>query len=180
MRFPCRRTAVVAVATGAAAVVTTGTAAAYWGASGTGNGTARAGVASSLPVTPGASSGALSPGGTANVTAVISNPADYPVLVTAVTTPAGGIPGFRDAGLAQPVPTCDAVRSGVAAVRTTPRTASFVIAAHGSYTVTLSEAVTMSNSSDSSCQGLYFAVPVTVVAASAAGSTPTLPAVGTL
>ena len=54
------------------------------------------------------------------------------------------------------------------------------LAAHGSYTVTLADAVAMSNESDTSCQGLFFAVSVTVAAASAAGTTPASPAAGTL
>lgn len=180
MRLPCRRTVILAIATGAAIVVTAGTASAYWSASGGGSGTTQAGIAASLRVSPGTTSSALVPGATADVTAVITNPTDYPVLVTSVTTPADGIPGFTDAGLVRPVSGCDAGHSGVRVVQPAPRSASFVIAAHGSYTLTLAGAVTMTNESDNSCQGVFFAVPVTVAAASAAGSTPSLPAEGTL
>ncbi len=180
MRLTSRRTAILAVAIGAALVVTTGTASAYWSSSGTGHGTVQSGAAGGVIVDPGMPSTALVPGGTADVTVVLSNPNSYPELVTSVTTPTGGIPGFSDPQLIQPVATCDAGRSGVAAVRTTPRPASFVIAAHGSYTVTVTNAVTMNNYSDNSCQGVFFAVPVTVQASSAAGSTPTIPAAGTL
>lgn len=179
MRLPCRRTAIVAVATGAALVVTAGTACAYWATPGSGQGTARAGSASLVKIEPGTTSTTLVPGGTADVTAVISNPGDYPVHVTSVTT-ADGIAGFSDAGLTRAVSTCDAAHSGVAVVQPAARSASFVIAAHGSYTVTLSGAVTMTNDSDTSCQGLFFAVPVTVAAASAVGTASTIPTVGTL
>jgi hypothetical protein len=180
MRVPRRRTAVLAIATGAAIVMTAGTASAYWNTSGSGTGAARAGNAGVLLVEPGTASSTLAPGASADVTAVIKNSADYAVLVTSVTTPAAGIPGFEDAGLARAVSTCDATHSGVTVKQAAPRSTSFVIAAHGSYAVTLSDAVTMSNDSDNSCQGMFFAVPVTVTAASAVGSTPTTPAVGTL
>jgi hypothetical protein len=180
MRVPRRRTAVLAIATGAAVVMTAGTASAYWNMAGSGTGAARASTAGGLLVEPGTTTTALAPGATADVTAVIKNSADYPVLVTSVSTPADGIPGYEDAGLARPVSTCDAAHSGVTVKQATPRSATIVIAAHGSYTLTLADAVTMSNDSDSSCQGLFLAVPVTVTAASAVGSTPTLPAVGTL
>jgi hypothetical protein len=180
MRFPRRRTAILAVATGAAIVVTAGTASAYWTTSGSGRGAARSGAAGILGVDSGTTTSALVPGSTADVAAVISNPNDYPLLITSVTTPSGGIPGFTDSQLLWQVPTCDAGHSGVTAVRTTRRPASFVIAPHGSYTVTLAGAVTMSNESDNSCQGLFFAVAVTVTASSAADSTPTAPAAGTL
>lgn len=180
MRLPRRQAAIVAVATGLAIVVTAGTASAFWGVAGSGHGAARSGVAAALQIEPGTAASALVPGATADVVAVISNPTEYPVLVTSVTTPAGGIPGFEDAGLTRPSASCDAARSGVAAARTTPRPASFVIAAHGSYTLTLSAAVTMTNESDSACQGLFFAVQVTVTAASAVGSAASQPAGATL
>jgi hypothetical protein len=180
MRFPRRRTAILVVATGAAIGMTAGTASAFWATSGSGRGAARSGAAGILSVAPGTTTSALVPGGTADVTAVISNPNDYPVLLTSVTTPAAGVAGFSDAGLTRAVSSCDEAHSGVSVVQGTARSTAVVLAAHGSYTVTLADAVTMSNESDTSCQGLFFAVSVTVAAASAAGTTPASPAAGTL
>ena len=180
MRVRCRRTAVLAIATGAAIVVTTGTASAYWGTSGAGRGTARTTNPNWLTVDPGTPSTALVPGGTADVTVVIGNPTDAPMLVTSVTTPAGAAPGFSDPALIQLVAGCNSAHSGVTAVRTSARPAAFVIAPHGSYTVTLANAVTMGTGSDNSCQGVFFAVAVTVQAHSVVGSAASVPAAGTL
>jgi hypothetical protein len=102
------------------------------------------------------------------------------MLVTSVTTPAGTAPGFADPGLIQLVPTCNAARSAVTPVRTSLRPASFVIAPHGSYTVTLANAVVMGAGSDNSCQGAFFAVAVTVQAHSVVGSAASVPSAGTL
>ena len=123
---------------------------------------------------------ALAPGRTADVSVVIGNPTAAPMLVTSVTTPAASAPGFSDSRLIQLVSSCDAAHSGVTSVRTAPRPASFVIGPHASYTLTLTDAVTMAATSPSSCQGAFFAVPITVAAHSALGSPVTVPAEGSL
>jgi hypothetical protein len=180
MHVRCRRATVLAIAAGAAIVVTTGTASAYWSTSGTGQGAARTANPWWLTVDPGTTSAALAPGGTADVSFVIGNPTEAPMLVTSVLTPPGGIPGFSDPSLVQLVGSCDAAHSGVSVVRGTARPTSFVIAPHGWYTLTLANAVTMNGNSDSSCQGLFFAVPIKVQAQSVVGSAATVPAASTL
>lgn len=180
MRFRCRRTAVMAIATGGAIVVTGGAASAYWGATGTGAGAARTANLTSLTVDPGTPTTVLVPGGTASVAFLISNPTAAPMLVTSVTTPAVSATGFSDAALLQLQSGCDSAHSGVAPVLTTARPTSFVVAAHGSYTLTLTNAETMAGTSPNACQGAYFGVPVTVQAHSVAGTAPTVPAEGTL
>jgi hypothetical protein len=171
---------VLAIVTGAAIVVTTGTASAYWGASGTGHGSARTGTMPSLNADPGTPTTLLVPGGRADVTTVISNPTDAPMLVTSVTTPAVGAAGFSDSGLLNVQTGCDSAHSGVTPVVTTPQPASFVIAPHGSYTLTMANAVTMASTSPNACQGAFFGVGITLQAHSAVGSAATVPAEGTL
>jgi hypothetical protein len=180
MQFGLRRSTVIAIATVGALVVTAGTASAYWQTSGAGQGSARTAIPDFLTIDPGTPTTALSPGHTSDVSVVIGNTTDSPVLVTSVTTPTGVVPGFSDPDLFELVNSCDATHSDVTIVRTTPRPASFVIAPNASYTLTLANAVTMGSNSDNSCQGLFFAVPVTVQAHTAAGTTPSTPAAGTL
>lgn len=180
MRVRCRRATVMAIATGAAIVVTTGTASAYWLTAGTGQGSARTATPGGLDLRPGVTTAALAPGGTADVKVLIGNPTAAPVLVTSVTTPTGGIPGFSDAALLENVSGCDAGHSGVSVVKTTPRATSFVIAPHGSYALTLADAVRMNSSSANSCQGVFFAVPLKIQAQTVVGSAATVPAEGTL
>ena len=180
MRIRCRRAAAVAIAAGAAVVVSTGTASAYWGTFGAGSGAARTAGMSWLSVDPGTPSTALAPGATADVSVLIGNPTDAPMLVTSVTTPAASAPGFSDPELLDIVDGCDSAHSGVTSVRTTPRSASFVIAPHDTYRLTLQNAVTMASTSPDACQGVFFAVPITVQAHSAIGAAPSVPTVGTL
>jgi hypothetical protein len=180
MRIPGRRATVLTLATGAAIAVTAGTASAYWQASATGQGAARSANPGWLSIDPGTPTTALVPGATADVTVVIGNPTATPVLVTSVATPVGGIPGYGDPRLLYEVPGCSAASSGVYALKSGPRATSFVIAPHGSYTVILKDAVEMSDNSAAACQGVLFAVPVTVQAAIVVGAAASVPAASTL
>ena len=137
-------------------VATGGTAYAFWTATGTGSGTAAAGVAQPLTTSPLAvSTGLLYPGATGDVRIQVDNPNPFPVTVTdvvgtgAITSDKGGA--------------CDGA-TGVTFSDVTG--AALAVPAGGSATFTLADAVTMDNSSDDSCQGATFTIGVDLTAAS--------------
>ncbi len=133
-----------------------GTAYAYWAASGTGSGAAKAGVAQPISATAATvSTGFLYPGATGNVSITISNPNPFPVTVTdvigngAITSDKGAL--------------CDA-STGVTFNDLT--LASLAVPALGSQTFRLTGAVLMDNSSHNTCQGAIFTIPVALVGGS--------------
>lgn len=130
---------------------------ASWLATGTGNGYAKATSAQNLTTSAATPTADLYPGGTGNLKITINNPNPYPVLVTQIARTGGAI--TSDAGAA-----CDA-STGVS--MSTPQTVSISVAAGGSTTTTLTGVMSMTNSSDTTCQGATFTVPVTVTGASA-------------
>lgn len=130
---------------------------ASWLASGTGSGFAKADTAAALTTsTVAATTGLLYPGGTGDLKITINNPNPYPVQVTQIARTAAAI--TSDAGAA-----CDA-STGVS--MTTPQAVTIDIAAGGSTTTTLAGVMSMDNTSDDSCQGATFTIPVTVSGAS--------------
>jgi hypothetical protein len=136
---------------------TGGTAYAFWFASGSGAGSAAATVAKPLTTSAVAvSSGLLYPGATGDVRITINNPNPFPVTVTGVT---GTGPITSDKGGA-----CDAA-TGVTFADVTG--ASLAVPASGSASFTLAGAVAMDNSSDDTCQGATFTIPVALAGASA-------------
>ena len=133
-----------------------GVAFAAWNAGGTGSGYAQATTAQVLTTSDVAATttAQLFPGGTADVKIKINNPNPYPVRVTSIT---GNGAITSDKGAA-----CDASTG----VTFTDKTGTFDVAANSNTSFTLVGAVAMSNSSDNSCQGAVFTVPVSLSGAS--------------
>lgn len=131
---------------------------ASWLATGTGSGSAKATTAQNLTTTAVVPPTAqLYPGGTGDLSIQIDNPNPYAVDVTQIARTADPI--TSDAGAA-----CDA-STGVS--MTTPLAVTITVPAGGSTSTTVAGVVSMDNSSDNSCQGATFTVPVTVSGASA-------------
>ena len=130
---------------------------AAWTASGSGQGYAKAGTAQGLTTVDVSASTAatLYPGGTGNVLLRINNPNPYPVRVTSVS---GNGTVTSDKGAA-----CD-TSTGVTFTNQTGLTLD--IPATSAATFTLTGAVAMSNSSDNTCQGAVFTIPVSLSGAS--------------
>lgn len=178
------RTATVAVATLGAVALSSGLAYAYWTTTGGGNGSAQGGNALGLQVTS-VANGTLVPGGTADVVVTLKNPNAFKVQVTGLTM-TNTIKAYADSAMTTETTACTAA-SGVTwaftsrTSSTTPALGSFVIAAGtqaapATYTLTLTAAASMTTSSDNSCQGQYFSMPIAVSAQStglAAGSSGT-------
>lgn len=136
--------------------VTGGTAYAFWAASGSGSGTAAAGVVQPLTTSPATvTSGLLYPGATGDVRLRVNNPNPFAVTVTSVTG-TGAVTSDKGAA-------CDGA-TGVSF--TDQAAASLVVPASSSTTFTLTDAVTMDNSSDDSCQGATFTIAVSLTGAS--------------
>lgn len=133
-----------------------GTAYAYWTATGTGTATAAAGTVQPLTTTAATvPTGLLYPGAKGDVRITVNNPNPFPVTVTSVTG-SGAITSDKGAA-------CDA-STGV--TFTDQVGLGLVVPAAGSQSFTLAGAVSMSNSSDSTCQGATFTLPVVLAAAS--------------
>ena len=130
---------------------------AAWSTSGTGNASAKATSASNLVLSDASAfaSANLYPGATGSAVLRVQNPNSFAVTITTVTR-TGTI--VSDKGAA-----CDA-STGVTFTDQTGLSIS--VAASTTATVTLSGSVQMSNSSDNSCQGTVFTIPVTVAAVS--------------
>jgi hypothetical protein len=150
------RAGALVVLSATALCVTGGTAYAYWTAGGSGTGSAAAAVASPLTTSPVAvTSGLLYPGASGDVRIRVVNSNPFPVTVTDVV---GTGVVTSSAGSA-----CDAA-TGVAFADVSG--ASLAVPAGGAATFTLAGAVSMDNSSDTSCQGATFTIGVTLTAAS--------------
>jgi hypothetical protein len=151
MRIPRRkRTIVVALVVLAAAVVAVGVGLGAWSLGGTGNGSAKATTASNITLADASAftSADLYPGATGNLKLRATNPNPFPVRITAVSGKGAA---------------CDA-STGVTLSNQSGLTLD--LAAGATATLTVPNAVSMSNSSDNSCQGAIFTVPVSVTAVS--------------
>jgi hypothetical protein len=139
------------------AMLAAGVAFAAWTATGSGGGYAKATTAQALTTVDVSAStpATLYPGATGNVKLSISNPNPYPVTVSSVS---GSSAITSDKGAA-----CNAA-TGVTYSNQTGL--SLVVPAAGSATFTLTNAVSMSNASDDSCQGAVFMIPVSLSGAS--------------
>ncbi len=143
-------TATTAVATVIAVGATSSTAFALWTTTGAGTTSATADRARDLtasPVTVGTN--LLYPGATVDAKVTISNPNPWAVTVSTIT--GGTVASDKGTG-------CDA-STGVTFV---DQRGSFTVPASSSVTFALPGAVSMSNASDSSCQGAVFTIPVTL------------------
>jgi len=99
----------------------------------------------------------LYPGATGSVTLKVTNANPFPVKVTSVALQSGGVV-TSNKGAA-----CDA-STGVSVTAQTGLAAA--VAANATATLTVANAVAMSNASDNSCQGATFTIPVDVSAVS--------------
>jgi hypothetical protein len=130
---------------------------AAWTATGSGSGYAKATTAQALTTVDVSATtpATLYPGATGTVKLSISNPNPYPVTVSSVT---GSGTITSDKGAA-----CNA-STGV--TYTDQTGLSLSVPAAGSATFPLTNAVSMSNASDDSCQGAVFTIPVSLSGAS--------------
>lgn len=156
-----RRRALVAVAVVAVAL-TGALASAAWLASGTGDGSAKATSSQDLVLDDASASvsAQLYPGATGDVKVAIENPNPFPVQLQSIAR-TGAITSDKGAA-------CDASTGVTYTAPSDLSGAAFNFAAGETKTVTLTDAVAMSNASDTSCQGATFTIPVQVVSASAA------------
>jgi hypothetical protein len=158
MRIPRRKRTIVVIGLAlAVGVVAVGVGLGAWSLGGTGNGAAKATTASSITLADASAytSADLYPGATGNLKLRATNPNPFPVRITAVS---GNGTITSDKGAA-----CDA-STGVTLANQTGLTLD--LAAGATATLTVPNAVSMSNSSDNSCQGAVFTVPVSLTAVS--------------
>jgi len=122
-----------------------------------GNGYAKATTATNLTFNnvSGTTVAQLYPGGNGDVKVSVNNPNPFPVTITAVNASGGAITSDKGAA-------CDASTG----VTYTNQTVSQVVPAGGTVPFTLTGAAHMDNTSDSSCQGAVFSIPVTLTATS--------------
>lgn len=135
---------------------------AAWTATGSGSGYTKATTASALSTVDvsASTSAQLYPGGTSDVKIRISNPNPYPVLVTSVV----GVAGPSGAITSDKGAACDA-STGVSFTDQTGQSIAepaAVGAVPGTANVTFTGAAAMDNTSDNTCQGAVFTIPVTL------------------
>jgi hypothetical protein len=149
-----KRIVVASIMTGA--LLAGSVAFAAWTTSGTGQGYAKASSAAALSTNnvSGSTTAQLYPGADGDVKLQIHNPNPYPVRVTAID---GNGAITSDAGAA-----CDASTG----VSYTDQSGTWDVAAGANLSVTLSNAAHMDNSSDNSCQGAIFTIPLSLSGAS--------------
>ena len=147
-----KKLAVVAAAT--SSLLAASIAWAAWTANGTGEGYAKASSAQALTTVDVASSTSaqLYPGGSGDLVVKIANPNPYPVRVTDIKNKAGGSI-VADAGHAS------CVTTGVSYAN---QSGTWDVPANGSAQFTLNNVVSMSNASDTGCQGAVFTIPVSL------------------
>ena len=129
-----------------------------WVVTGSGNAYAKASATQNITLADASASttAQLYPGGTGDVILKVSNPNAFPVTITDVVS-AGSPTSDKGAG-------CTAA-TGVSL--TAQHSLSAVVAANAVGTVvTLTGAAAMAGTSDTSCQGAIFTLPVTVTASS--------------
>ena len=131
---------------------------AAWVTNGTGPGYAKAQTSSNLTLSDASASTTadLYPGATGSVKLKVTNPNPFPVRITSVAKQASAITSDKGAA-------CDA-SSGVTFSDQTGL--ALDVAADATVTLTLANAISMSNASDNSCQGALFTIPVNVTGAS--------------
>jgi hypothetical protein len=131
---------------------------AAWVTNGAGPGYAKAQTASNLTLSDASASTTpdLYPGATGSVKLKVTNPNPFPVRITSVAKQASAITSDKGAA-------CDA-STGVTFSDQTGL--ALDVAAGATVTLTLANAISMSNASDNSCQGALFTIPVNVTGAS--------------
>lgn len=154
MRHNRRRSLVVVAAVVLVTVATVTGATAYWRGAGIGTGTASTGTAQPVTLSPGTAAAQLYPGGQAAVSLTISNPGPASVRVESLGLDTGqGSGGFAvDAGHS----TCNL--SVLSVTAQTNGGAGWAVPGGGSSAVTLPNAISMSMSALSACQGASLTV----------------------
>jgi hypothetical protein len=146
---------VVGLAVATSVAVAASAAFAAWTVGGSGTGTATATSAQNLTTSAATTTAQLYPGITgADLYLTVNNPNPFPVAISSVNANGAAAP---DGGH----PTC--VTTGVSF---TDSAVSQTVPANGSSSFTVA-GVSMSNASDTGCQGATFTIPVTFTAASA-------------
>jgi hypothetical protein len=139
-----------------------GVAIAAWTTGGSGSGQASAGSAASMTISAGTPSTSLYPNGSADVAASISNPNPYDVHVGSISLGAVSV----DAGHSG----CNLPSISVTSPQTNGGSGWDVPAksggVNGSLDVDLTNAISMSNAANDSCQGATFTVALTATGAS--------------
>jgi hypothetical protein len=139
-----------------------GIAIAAWTTGGTGSGQAQAGSAASLTISAGTPSSSLYPTASADVAATISNPNPYKVHVSSIALGAVTV----DAGHSG----CNTSSVTVTSPQTNTGSGWDVPAksgaVNGSLNVDLTNAISMDNTANDSCQGATFTVALTATGAS--------------
>jgi hypothetical protein len=159
----------LAAAAGATAIGVSGMIAyAAWTSSGSGGGTVIAGNATAILVADATNSTTLYPDGKGDLVVKLTNNNPYAVEVTSIAQGALSSGSATAAAVSDNHANCTA-----STVTFTPPTLSGVVVAGngGQYTVTLHNALSMSNDAENACQSATFTVPVIANAASTA-STP--------
>jgi hypothetical protein len=142
------------------AVIAAGVGIASWSTSTSGNGYSKAATASALTLSDASASttGDLYPGGAGDLKLKVANPNAFPVRITAVALTSGGT-------ITSNIGACNTAGHGVTLTNQSGLTID--LAANAPAAVqTISGAVHMAGSSDNSCQGAIFTIPVDVTAAS--------------
>lgn len=148
---------------------------AAWSANGKGNGASKSKARQELTIAAGTPTDQLYPGASADVVVVISNPNPYPIQITSISsdsaTAGNGItsndPNCTEANNA--ISYLGAWNNGGALTLPSDAGTAVVIAKQSSYTMTLTDAIGMSNDSVDACSNVTFTVPVKAEAKSAAG-----------
>lgn len=137
-----------------------GAALAYWRSGGSGSGAASTGTVVAVTLSPGTPTAQLYPGGDASVVLTMTNPNSGPVLVPSLTLNTGqGTGGFA----------VDGAHSGcaVAALSFAPQNnggPGWTLTGGQALSVTLIDALSMTASAASACQGASFTVYLQVSA----------------
>jgi hypothetical protein len=157
-KFDNKKKRIVLVAALAIAATAIGAAIAAWTTGGSGSGQAQAGTAQNMTILAGTPSTSLYPNGSADVAASISNPNPYAVHVSSISLGAVSV----DAGHSA----CNLSSVSVTSPQTNGGT-GWNVAASGSLSVDLANAISMNNTANDACQGATFTVALTATGASA-------------
>ena len=157
MRSPRKRKLIVASVVLLAAIIAVGVGLSAWSLGGSGNGAAKATTASNITLADATAftTADLYPGATGNLKLRATNPNPFPVRITAVSAN-GTITSDKGAA-------CDA-STGVTFSNQAGLTLD--LAGGATATLTVPNAVSMTNASDNSCQGAVFTIPVDVTGVS--------------
>lgn len=137
---------------------------AAWIVPGTGSGFSKAKSAQALTTNNvgATTTSQLFPGGDGDVKVEVSNPNPFPVTVTKVE--ANGAVSSSDSGCTDVGG--DVLKKTGVSFTTQNLTSGNVVPANGTLTLTLNNAVSMTNQSVNACQGAVFTIPVTFTAGS--------------